>query len=337
MNAMEKVRVAVVGFGQIGPVHLRSYQRIPDKVEVVSVCDLLPERRKLAQEQYGVKQTCDNYADLFSMDVDVIDVCIPTHEHHALVMAAAEHGKHVFCEKPMAMKMEDAHQMEAACRKAGVKLQLGFVRRFDNEWNKFRQVVQDGLLGRPVVWRSAAAGQGAPTPWFFQRELGGGPFMDGAVHNYDFGHFMFGPVKKVAAWGTTIQPERTAIDTGVANILYASGDTLQMMWSWGLQQGCRGDGLHDVLGEKGALAFRAPKGESPGGSEVGHLVISRPGDEEEAHTFVRNDMFADEMEHFIDCVREDREPMVTGKHGQDALQVALAVLEAFETGKPVEL
>jgi predicted dehydrogenase len=137
-------------------------------------------------------------------------------------LAAARHGKHVFCEKPMAMNMEDALEMEAVCREAGVKLQLGFVRRFDNEWLKFKEIVTSGQLGRPVVWRTASAGQGAPTPWFFQRELGGGPFMDGAVHNYDFGNYMFGKVKSVTARGTTIQPNRTAIDTGIASIEYES-------------------------------------------------------------------------------------------------------------------
>lgn len=337
---MKRIKVAVVGYGQIGPVHMRSYKKIEDKVEVAAVVDLQIDRAKLAQEQYGVKKVLTNYEELFTMDdIDVIDVCIPTYEHHDLVLAAAKHGKHVFCEKPMAMKMQDALEMESVCKEAGVKLQLGFVRRFDNEWLKFKQIVEDGLLGRPVVWRSASAGQGAPTPWFFQRELGGGPFMDGAVHNYDFGNFMFGKVKRVTGQGTSIQPDRTAIDTGVATIEYESGDVLQMMWSWGLQAGCSAGGIHDVLGEKGALLFKAPKKDplKAQNANIGQLVIARPEHEEEVHEYVLNDMFADEMEHFIDCIINDEQPKVTAKHGQEALEVALAVLESFETGKPVLL
>lgn len=310
------------------------------EVEVVAVADLQQERLQLAKEQYGIERLVTDYHKLLTMDdIDVIDVCIPIYEHHDLVLAAAQHGKNVFCEKPMAMKMEDALEMESACREAGVKLQLGFVRRFDNEWLKFKEIVTSGLLGRPVVWRSASAGQGAPTPWFFQRELGGGPFMDGAVHNYDFGNYMFGKAKSVTAIGTTLQPNRTAIDTGIASIEYESGDILQMMWSWGLQAGCRAGGIHDVLGEKGALLFQAPK-KDPLKAEnvnVGQLIIERSGGEQEVHEYVRNDMFADQMEHFIDCIINDREPEVTAKHGQKSLKVALAVLESFETGKTVKI
>lgn len=163
--------------------------------------------------------------------------------------------------------------------------------------------------------------------------------MDGAVHNYDFGNYMFGKVKRVTGQGTSIQPNRTAIDTGVATIEYESGDILQMMWSWGLQAGSSGGSIHDVLGEKGALLFQAPKKDplKPENKEFGQLVISRPGGEEEVYEYRRNDMFADEMEHFIDCIIEDKEPKVTGKHGQEALEVALAVLESFETGESILL
>ncbi len=331
---MEKVRVAVIGYGQIGPVHIRSYKKFLDKVEVVAVADIDEKKLQLAKDQYGIERLVTDYRELLAMDdIDVIDVCIPTYEHYDLVLAAARHGKHVFCEKPMAMKMEDALEMESACKEAGVKLQLGFVRRFDNEWLKFKEIVTGGLLGRPVVWRSASAGQGAPTPWFFQRELGGGPFMDGAVHNYDFGNYMFGKAKSVTAIGTTIQPNRTAIDTGIASIEYESGDILQMLWSWGLQAGCRAGGSHDVLGEKGALLFQSPTKDPS--NNVGQLIIERPGGEQEVHEYVRNDMFADQMEHFIDCIINDRDPKVTAKHGQESLKVALAVLESFETGKTV--
>ena len=156
---MEKVKVAVVGYGQIGPVHVNRYKKFPEKAEVVAVVDLNQDRLDLAREQYGIERLLTDYRDLFAMDdIDVIDVCIPTYEHHALVLEAAKHGKHIFCEKPMAMTMDDALEMEEVCRAAGVKLQLGFVRRFDNEWLKFKEIVTSGQLGRPVVWRSASAG-----------------------------------------------------------------------------------------------------------------------------------------------------------------------------------
>ena len=336
---MKKVRVGIVGFGQIGPVHLRSYQQFPEKVEVAAVVDLLDEKLVLAKES-GVDQVMKDYQELLARDdVDAVSVCIPTHLHRELAEQAAAAGKHVFCEKPMAMTAADASAIEAACSKAGVKLQLGFVRRFDHEWLKFREIVQSKTLGDKVVWRSVAASQGAPTPWFFQRELGGGPFMDGAVHNYDFGHHLFGSVKQVTAHGTMLQPDRTVMDTGTAVIEYSTGDILQMMWSWGLQAGTTGSAAHDVLGSEGALLFTGA-GKDPldkEASNIGYLTINRPGREQEPHSYVKNDMFRDELESFIDCIREDKPTLVTAEHGKEALRVALAVLESAETGQTVQL
>lgn len=336
---MEKVRVGIVGFGQIGPVHLRSYQQFPEKAEVAAVVDLLDEKLALAKKA-GAERVMKDYEEMLAMDdVDAVSICIPTYLHRELAERAAAAGKHVFCEKPMAMTAADASAIETACAEAGVKLQLGFVRRFDNEWLKFRDIVQSKTLGDKVVWRSAAASQGAPTPWFFQRELGGGPFMDGAVHNYDFGHYMFGPVKQVTAHGTMLQPERTVMDTGTAVIEYVSGDVLQMMWSWGLQAGSTGSAAHDVLGREGALLFTGV-GKDPldeAAADTGHLTINRPGGGQEPHSYAKNDMFRDELESFIDCIREDKPPLVTAEHGKEALKVALAILESAETGRTVPL
>ncbi len=337
---MNKINVAVVGYGQIGPVHVRSYKKIEDKVNVVAVVDKNIERAKMAQEQYGIKNIYTDYKELFKMkDLDVIDVCIPTYAHRDLVVEGARSGKHIFCEKPMAMTIDETNEMECECKKAGVKLQLGFCRRFDNQWLKFKDIVTGGLLGRPIVWRTASAGAGAPNPWFFQRDMGGGPFVDGAVHNYDFGNFMFGKVKCIKAGGTTLQSNRSAIDTGIAEILYETGDILQMMWSWGLKSGVRGGGLHDVLGVDGTLLFQAPrKSESVEQNQnKGYLTVIREGGKEEAHEFTLNDMYADQAEYFVDCILNDKQPEVTALQGQESLKVALGVLKAFETGEPVFL
>ena len=337
---MRKVRVAVVGYGQIGPVHVRSYKKHEDKVEVTVVVDLLEERRKSAQEQFGIKDVAADYNEVLKRDdIDAVSVCIPTYQHHDLVLAAARHGKHVFCEKPMCMSMEDAYEMEEVCKKAGVKLQLGFVRRYDNQWLKFKEIVKSGTVGKPVVWRSARAGYGAPSTWFFQRELGGGPFIDGAVHNYDFGNYMFGKVAYVSAHGSTIQPDRTGVDTGIAEVVYESGDRLQLMWSWGLKRGVRGGSVHDVLGQEGALVFNAPN-KNPLTSEnpdVQYLTVNRENGIEEPFAYDRNDMFADQMGDFIDTIIQDKEPKVSAKHGQEALKVGLSLLKSFETGKSVFL
>ena len=306
-------------------VHVR-IQKHEDKVEVAVVVDFLEERRKLAQEQFGVEETSSDYNEVLKRDdIDAVSVCIPTYQHHDLVLAVARHGKHVFCEKPMSMSMEDAYEMEEVCKQNGVKLQLGFVRRYDNQWLKFKEIIQSGAIGRPVVWRSASAGYGAPNPWFFQRELGGGPFL-GARSNYDFGNYMFGKVAAVSAHGSAIQPNRTGVDTGIAELVYESGDRLQLMWSWGLKRGARGDSVHDVLGQEGVLLFNAPNKnpliqENP---NVQYLTISRENSVEEPVAILTETKCSPtEMGDFIDSIINDKEPKVTAKHGKKRYRVAV--------------
>lgn len=118
-------------------------------------------------------------------DADVIDICLPTHLHKDTALKAAKAGKDIFCEKPMARNLKDAKEMQDVAESCGVKLQLGFVRRFCNSWLKMKESVQSGILGERVVWRSATCHQGAPREWYYKKAEGAVPFLDGAVHNYD--------------------------------------------------------------------------------------------------------------------------------------------------------
>ena len=153
-------------------------------------------------------------------DIDIIDVCLPTYLHRDAVIKAARAGKDVFCEKPMTRKLKDALEMYEVAKECKVKLQLGFVRRFSNDWLKMMELVQSGILGEKVIWRSCSANHGAPTAWFFQRDLGAGPFLDGAIHNYDFGNLMFGQVKSIKSDLLVVGKKGDAFDTGAIAIEY---------------------------------------------------------------------------------------------------------------------
>lgn len=274
------------------------------------------------------------------LPVDAVDICLPTQFHEEAVMFAASRGKHVFCEKPIAGRIEQADAMIEACKKAGVKLQIGFCRRYDNRWLKWKELVQSGAIGRPVVWRHVLASAGAYRSWFFRAEAGGGPFLDGAIHNYDFGRLVFGEPESVVACLRTMVPERShpepaAPDTGVACIRFESGDELQLMWSWRLPRPLMGKGVNDLLGPGGALEIYpeelAPEGLDARG--LGFLLLRRPDDEAANHVpYPQNDMIYDELADFVSCITEGREPLVGGLDGRRALEMALAVLEAGRSG-----
>jgi predicted dehydrogenase len=248
-------------------------------------------------------------------------ICTPTGFHPEHVAAAAEAGKHIFCEKPMAMTVDEAEQMAQVCEDNGVLLQIGFVRHFCNEWLKLRELIQDGAIGRPVVWRSVSAGSGAPTPWFFDKEIGGGPFIDGAVHNYDFARFIFGDASRVTANLRHMKETGDAWDTGTAVVDFESGDQLIMVWSWGLPgfgSDVRADGAHDVIGPEGAIVFA-------GNSQ---FAVRTKGDERavDYEPDTGQDWFRRQMNHFIDCVQSGEQPHVGAREGIEATRIAEAIL-----------
>ena len=152
--------VGIVGSGGMGGHHSRSLDKI-DSARIVACADISePTRAKLA-EAHAIENVFEDYRDLLAMDeVEAVFVCLPTFLHRDAVVAAAEAGKHVFCEKPISMSLKSAQEMIDACDRAGVKLMVGFVRRFDHFWGKMRDIVSSGAIGRPVLWRNCSASGG---------------------------------------------------------------------------------------------------------------------------------------------------------------------------------
>jgi len=281
-----------------------------------------------------------DYRDLLRLDsVDAVWVCTPTFLHAAPVIAAARAGKHVFCEKPMAMKLGDARRMAAAAASAGVCLTIGFVRRFCPQWGKMKSIIQKGTLGRPVIWRFAAGGRPAQ-PWFRDAGKGGGPLLDGAIHNYDFALQMLGPVETVQASSAQFDSTSVGADTASAILTFASGDQHTLIWSWGMAPGAPAGSLNDLVGPKGTLQFGMTAGTAPAKfdpSRQGALTFKGAGGRERVFTYSNRDMFADEVKHVVGRFAKGEQPLVTPADGIAALAVGLAVLKSGQTRRTVKL
>lgn len=315
-----------IGFGFIGcgGIHNNHAPHVVAHEDAFIACamDINEDAVRAHQEKYETECGTTELDHLLEHDdVDAVIICTPTGFHPDQVVAAAEAGKHVFCEKPMAMSVAEAERMAQACEDNGVLLQIGFVRHFCNEWLKLRELIQDGRIGRPVVWRSVNAGSGAPTPWFFDKEIGGGPFIDGAVHNYDFARFTFGEATRVTANLRHMKQIGDAWDTGTAIVDFESGDQLIMCWSWGLPGlggAVRASGAHDVLGPEGAIVFTGNN----------QLCIRTKGEETlvDYEEDEGADWFRRQMGHFIDCVRSGEQPEVGAREGIEATRIAETIL-----------
>ena len=329
---MSKLGIGFIGCGGIHNAHAPHLVDNPDAF-IACAMDVNPETAKAHCEKYGTAAWTTDRAELLAReDVNAVIICTPTGFHKQAVLEAAAAGKHIFCEKPMAMNVADCEEMDAACKAAGVILQIGFVRHFCNEWLKLREIIQSGQIGRPVVWRSVSGGSGAPTPWFFDKEIGGGPFIDGAVHSYDWARFIFGEATNVVTDIRKLKAETTAWDTGTVIVNFASGDQQIVCWSWGLPgmgQGVPADGAHDVLGPLGSIMF-------PGGNKLtvnladGEHVVEFEADD-------GNVWFREQMKHFIECCKTGAQPIAGAHEGIEATRIAEAALSIGDKPAIIEL
>jgi predicted dehydrogenase len=249
-----KLKVGIIGGGGIVRAHLPQLVRRSDAVEVVAVSDVNPQAAEGTAQEYSIPRHSTDYKEWLD-DVDAVVVGVPTHLHHTIGIDAANAGKAIFMEKPMTRTREQADQLLGAVEKNGVPFQVGFVRRFDDEWLGWRELIQQEKIGKPVSWRDTSAGYGAPSPWFNADEMGGGPFIDGCIHNYDFGLHTFGPAEWAFANLRTMREGSTAFDTGTATVRFQSGDELMLFWSWGLPRAISALRTFDFIGPRGVLSY----------------------------------------------------------------------------------
>ena len=330
------LRIGFIGGGGIARHHATRLAPMRN-ARIVACADVAPGAASSFAADFGGQAFGDHRRMLKDAELDAVWVCTPTFMHPAPVIDAARAGKHVFCEKPMALKLADARRMEKACLDHGVRLTVGFVRRFDAFWGKLKQVVQSGVLGGPVIWRFAANGR-PPNPWFRDESKGGGPLMDGAVHNYDFAMQIFGPVDSVQASSLQFDSGSVGADTASAILNFSSGDQHTLIWTWGMEAGAPSAGLNDVIGPKGSLQFgmtaqSPPKSYDP--KKHGAFTFKGAKGRERVYTYPKRDMFAVQDRHVVDAFSKDEQPLVTPRDGIEALKVATAVLRSGRSRRTV--
>ena len=333
------LKIGFIGCGGIARTHADRIKPLRN-ARIVAASDVVGATAKAFAADYGVGHHFDDYRKVLKMkEIDAIWVCTPTFRHAQPVIAAARAGKHVFCEKPMALKKADAARMVEACHQANVLLTIGFVRRFDTFWGKFKQVIQSGAVGRPVVWRFAAGGK-PPHPWFRDRNKGGGPLIDAAIHNYDFALQMFGPVSSVQSSSLQLDTTSVGADTATAILNFESGDQHALIWSWGVAAGTSVTSLNDFIGSKGTLQFgmttqSAPPSFNP--QKQGAFTLKAANGKEKVYTYRKKDMFAEQAKHVIRSFERSEQPLVTAEDGIAALSVADAVLKAGRSQSTVKI
>ena len=333
------LNVGFIGAGGIARHHATRMVKLRN-AKIQAVADVIPAAAASFAADFGVPHHFADFRTLLSFDqVDAVWVCTPTFQHPAPVVAAARAGKHVFCEKPIALNLRDATRMVDACARSGVLLTVGFVRRFDNEWGQLNKIIGSGAVGRPVLWRFVANGR-PEHPWFRDETKGGGPLMDGAVHNYDFALQMFGPAESVQASSLQFDSSSVGADTASAVINFRSGDQHTLIWTWGLPFGTRSTKLVDIVGPNGSLQFGMQAPEPPRNFDPdrkGAFTLQGANGKTRVYPFSKNDMFVSQLKHVVGCFERNEQPRVAGEDGITALRVALAILKSGASHKTVRL
>ena len=325
------IRLAIVGLGGMGKNHARVATGLPE-CEVVAAQDISAEARAAFAEAHPDAVLYEDYDKLLADErVDALVIALPTGLHKETVVRALESGRHVMVEKPMARSVAECRAMNEAAAKAGKVLMVAQCRRFDVHWGAWREVVTSGRIGRPILWRDIRAGKG-PGRWFMDDALGGGPLLDGAVHNYDFANWMFGDPVSVVSSTVKLVPGVTAQDTGSTVVRYPSGDQLLLSWSWG----ARGLHLFDVVGPQGFIqqgaAGIAPPAED--GDAYNYWCVTNADNEKELVKAPKEPaMLVTQMKHFADCAANGAACESPGTEAIKAVAVAEAILTAGPNGE----
>lgn len=352
MSKRERLGICVVGAGALGTRHTDCWQQVSE-AEVIAVADIDKERAKRLARNSGVSHWFTDYrTGIARDDVDVVSVCTPTFLHPEISIFAAKQGKHVFCEKPIALILERAEKMIDTAKREGVKLGIGLMRRFSKHTAEVKKLMQSGALGHPVIYQCQDIREIRPKRLMHEKECNGGPIIDMCVHYFDLWReifsaeavevyakgFIFAQEKKELSqvrsihetiFGKAIfgqEGKELAIDTGVVIVKYSSGDIGVVTVCWGLPTGQPSlPEEQKLLGPMGIAQIGKDEIKIMQGKNVrtiGNLHI---------------DPYMEEIKHFAQCILENKRPKVTGEDGKKALEVSLAALHSIESGGVVSL
>lgn len=334
MNNITKV--GVIGAGRIGQLHMNNIcQHVPN-ARIVALADIAFEHAQTVGEKLGISNVYPDPAPLFANgEIDAVLICSSTDTHASLIEEAARAGKHIFCEKPIALDLAAIDQALDAVAKAGVSLQIGFNRRFDPSFAEARRLVEEGALGAVHIVRITSRDPEPPPSEYVATS--GGMFLDMSIHDFDMARFIAGSeVEEVYAAGAVlIDPaigEAGDIDTAVVTLRFANGslgtidNSRQAVYGY--------DQRLEVFGEKGQISVGNPKPHTA-------VLSLKQGDSTPPlmHFFLErySDSFVAEMRAFIDAIQQGVATPVSGIDGRAPVQIALAAKKSLDEGRPVKV
>ena len=345
------LKVAVIGVGSISSVHIEGYRHNPD-VELYAFCDIDAKKLEEKGKKYGVTRL---YTDLDTMlaelpEIDAVSVCTWNSAHAPCTIKALNAGKHVLCEKPMALNAKEAQEMIDASKKNGKKLMIGFVRRFGNDTAVTRDFINAGNLG-DIYYAKATylRRNGYPGGWFGNKEYsGGGPLIDLGVHVIDLCRYLMGCPKPVSAYGATfdcigmrknlkdsvgyrssslVEEKFNVEDMATALIRFDNGAVLSVEASFNLHIK-KNVGEIQLFGSKGGVSLDP---EFSLYTEMNNYLADVTLNMPTALSF--DGLFQNEINYFVESLLTDRDLSSIAEDGCTLMKILDAIYESAATGK----
>jgi len=330
------VNIGLIGAGRIGKLHAQNLAfRVPG-ARLLAVADVSFAAAEECAAAAGCAMAHPDYPALLgNRDIQAVVICSSTNTHARIIEEAAAAGKHIFCEKPLDLSLRRIDHVLEAVKRAGVKLQVGFNRRFDANFSRVRELVASGKIGQPHLVRITSRDP-QPPPLAYVR-VSGGLFLDMTIHDLDMARFLVGDevTELYAAGGVLVDPEigrAGDIDTAVITLRYRSGaigtidNSRQAVYGY--------DQRVEVFGSRGMIHVANKKPDSAEWSTADGVHSSLP-----LFFFLEryNDSYIAEMRAFVECVQQDKEPLVTGADGRAPVVMAYAAQQSVRENRPVKL
>ncbi len=331
------IKMGLIGAGRMGKVFAHTLAFNVAEVDLIALADTGLQNSEEVADRFAIPCRYTDYHELLkNEEIDAVVVATPTSTHAQVIRDAAQAGKHIFSEKPLALTLEACDEAIASVRQAGVKLQLGFMRRFDAAYALAKKKIDEGAIGQPVAFHGISRDVSRTNLEFARREKSGGMILDMGVHDFDMARWLMGSevVRVQTEGGCLVFPELKDvgdIDNALVNLRFANNAVGNIGLSRNATFGY--DIRTEVLGSEGVLRIGELQGTPT-------LVMTRQGiSHDTIPGFMERfgDAYAAEIRDFVACILEDREPSVTGDDARKATAIGIAATLSLDETRPVML
>jgi len=332
----KKLGIGVIGLGRLGSSYAKYFNGRIAGAALVAISDVNETAVATLAAELGISKTYNRYQGLIADDkVEAVVIVSPTSTHQEIVQEAANQQKPIFCEKPLSISLDKAREMLRTVEQTGVFFQMGFMRRFDKGYVAAKRKLDDGLIGKPVVFKSSSRDPYRPSLEYLDPAHSGGLFIDCGIHDLDLARWYMGEIASVYSIGGTLAyPEMEKIgdiDNAITSLYFRSGALGTIDLS---RNGVYGYDIRtEILGTEGTLKIGYLR-------ETPIMVMTKDGITHDTVPYFTErfeQAYVTQLQNFVDNVRHGKPPAISCADGVAALQASAAATLSFKEKRPVTM